>query len=91
MEIAIDNSVIFERIKNLLEEYYANNQISESIYSQYSAIRASDEINHNVVIQFCIDTNTSYQYVILGNYPIYDVDNTNRFYKKLIEKGDYTI
>ena len=91
MEIAIDNDIILGRIKNLLEDYYANNQISESIYSQYSAIKAADEINHNVVIQFCIDTNISYQYVILGSYPISDVDNTNRFYKKLIEKGDYTI
>lgn len=92
MNIEIQNEVILQRILDRLESLKKDNHISDEIYTDYKTIFSSpNDIDHGRVILFCIDTNTSYKYIVLGEYPIYDVDNTNTLYKELIDSGKYTI
>ena len=49
------------------------------------------DFTHKDIIDFCIATNTSYRYIMIGEYPICDTDNKNLLYEKLIDKSDYTL
>lgn len=94
MEIWIEDNEIIDRIYNRISD------LSEEVKLKYVNSNLSIEFNeivdgnsaltHAFVIEFCILTNTSYRYLILGQTPIYD-DEKNNLYKRLIAKKDYTI
>ena len=91
MEIWIRDKEIIERMKEALKEL--DDEKKELYYnSSYPfMIEQESSITHKDVISFCQLLNISYKYIMLGNIPIYDVDDTNRIYETLIEKGDFTI
>lgn len=76
MEIWINDKEIAQRITDRIAEL--------------SSLRNMD-FTHKDIIEFCIATNTSYRYIMIGEYPICDTDNKNLLYEKLIDKSDYTL
>lgn len=95
MEIWIDDKEIINRIYNrisdLSEEHkslYDNSNISlqfNEIVDEGSAL------THGFIIDFCLLTNTSYEYIVIGKTPICDSGEKNKLYERLIEKKDFTI
>ena len=95
MEIWIDDKEVIDRIYNRISD------LSVKVKSEYNNSNLSIQFNeivdgesaltHDFVINFCLLTNTSYRYIILGKTPIYDSDEKNNLYKRLIEKNDFTI
>lgn len=82
---------IMQRISELDEEItlkYSNSNLSMDFYK---IIDGENILTHDFIIEFCILTNTNYKYILLGQTPIYDVDNNNYLYKRLIANKDFSI
>lgn len=94
MEVWIDNNEIIDRIYNRisdLSEEIKLRYINSNICIEFNEIvDGNSALTHDFIIDFCILTNTSYKYLMLGQTPIYD-DEKNNLYKRLIAKKDYTI
>lgn len=94
MEIWINDAEIIARINdciaNLGDETHAK-LAQNGIASRTMAAIHDNKLTHEAVIDFCLATQTSYRYIVLGVSPIYDVDKKNELYKRLIEKSDYTL
>lgn len=95
MEIWIDDKEIIGRIQSRVSELsddesvvYYNSDISMLLDNIF---KGNAPLTHDIVIRFCIQTNTSYKYIVLGKNPVYDMDDSNRLYQRLIKKNDFTI
>lgn len=94
MEVWINDAEIIgrinERIANLNTETHTG-LTQNGIASKIMAAIHDGKLTHEAVIDFCLATQTSYRYIVLGVPPIYDTDKKNDLYKRLIEKSDYTL
>lgn len=95
MEIWIDDEDIINRIYNRisdLSEEYRSLYDNSNLPFQFNEIADKESaLTHGFVIAFCLLTNTSYEYIVIGKMPICDSDEKNKLYKRLIEKNDFTI
>ena len=94
MEVWISDAEIIgrinERIASLNTEKHTE-LARNGIASKIMAAIHDNKLTHEAVIDFCLETQTSYRYIVLGVPPIYDTDKKNDLYKRLIEKSDYTL
>ena len=95
MEVWINNKEIIDRICCRIENLSDNARVEylkSDLPETFNMVRTgSKDLTHEFVIAFCILTNTSYKYIVLGISPIYDVVGKNNMYKHLIDKRDYSI
>lgn len=93
MEIWINDKEIAQRITDRIAELskHESDIDTKNIIGRMLTSLRNMDFTHKDIIEFCIATNTSYRYIMIGEYPICDTDNKNLLYEKLIDKSDYTL
>jgi len=95
MEIWINDEEIINRIYNRISDLSEENKLlydNSNLSFQFNEIADKESaLTHGFIIDFCLLTNTSYEYIVMGKTPICDSGEKNKLYKRLIEKNDFTI
>lgn len=92
MNIIIDNAEILNRMHNRIAQLKTYDySVDSNILDLYESIDHLKDDDYITLINFCLDTNTNYRHLILGETPICDTEGRNKLYKRLIDKKDFTL
>lgn len=94
MYIEFDDKEISNRIKQIIKDLKSQKKIKSQADiarkigispQQFSEVLAGrNKMTPEFILNLCIETNISYEYITKGIAPIYDVDNKNELLKKII-------
>lgn len=98
MDVKVGNDIVIDRIRQVINELKSQKKFKSQaniakkmgITPQQltEVLSGRNKLTPQIVLKFCMATEVSYEFIVHGKYPVYDVDDKNRLLSQIIFTGN---